>query len=543
MNNLCKSILLGTALLVAVPQASVAKKRKTKGDITVAVFSINDFHGAFVRNDYKQIPGAPAVWQTLDSLKRVYPYHVTVAAGDNFGGSFFYAATKGVLLPVFFNDMGIRLSAVGNHEFDDGQAALARKWEGSPLRPSGWDLTYVCANVRNASGSIPAFSQPFASQEIPLGKGKSLKVGFVGLLASSTPLQASKSKLVGLSFDGRYGQVLDSVKHLPGFSSTIGNADIRLLLTHIGTQMKDGQPVWDDMDAANLAALNDPTWNGILSAHSHQPVCGTINACHYPIVQGKWHGEYISVMKVTINAKTRKVKSVEAELCPVNPRVKLGVPQQRLQAQIDSLLTHTKTPGGVSLGTQLATAPETLEHDRNHKHQQTLVGAIVCRAYAEAYRKAASLPDSSLVIGASHFGSIRAGFTKGPVSVLDVGEVLPFSNPLCAFRLTGRQLRELVEFGVHNQRYGWLQTGWLDVMLNAGGHVQSLSYLGPDGSHRYIADNTPVVLVADEFIVNGGDGYATSFFPASQKITQVQLPATTDAFVHYLQKIKTLPTK
>ena len=370
-----------------------------------------------------------------------------------------------------------------------------------------------------------------------------MKVGFVGLLASSTPSQASKSKIAGLTFDGRYTAVLDSVKRLPGYSSTVGNADLRLLLTHIGSRMSDGQPEWDDKDAANLRLLDDPTWNGILSSHSHQPVCGTINACHYPIVQGKWHGEYISVLKATINLKKRKVKKVEVELCPVNPNAALGAPQRRLQSQIDSLLTHTKTQGGAPLGMQLATAPQTLEHDRDHKHQQTVVGAIVCRAYAEAYRSAASLPDSAIIIGASHFGSIRAGFTKGPVSVLDVGEVLPFSNPLCAFRMTGRQLRELVEFGLNNQRYGWLQTGWLDVMLNQGRHVQSLSYYGPDGAHRYIADDTPVVLVADEFIVNGGDGYDPSFFPSSQKITSVQMPATTDAFVHYLQKIKTLPLK
>lgn len=538
-----KIILLGAAILAASSLPLEAKSRKGKGDVTVAVFSLNDFHGGFVRNDYKNIPGAPAVWQTLDSLKSVYPYNVTVAAGDNFGGSFFYAATKGVLLPVFYNDLGIHLSALGNHEFDDGQKALAQKWQGAPLRPAGWNLSYVCANVRNASGEIPAFAQPFASAEIPIGKGKSVKVGFVGLLASSTPSQTSKSKIAGLTFDGRYTAVLDSVKRLPGYSSTVGNADLRLLLTHIGSRMSDGQPEWDDKDAANLRLLDDPTWNGILSSHSHQPVCGTINACHYPIVQGKWHGEYISVLKATINLKKRKVKKVEVELCPVNPNAALGAPQRRLQSQIDSLLTHTKTQGGAPLGMQLATAPQTLEHDRDHKHQQTVVGAIVCRAYAEAYRSSASLPDSAIIIGASHFGSIRAGFTKGPVSVLDVGEVLPFSNPLCAFRMTGRQLRELVEFGLHNQRYGWLQTGWLDVMLNQGRHVQSLSYYGPDGAHRYIADDTPVVLVADEFIVNGGDGYDPSFFPSSQKITSVQMPATTDAFVHYLQKIKTLPLK
>lgn len=75
-----KIILLGAAILAASPLPLEGKSRKGKGDVTVAVFSLNDFHGGFVRNDYKNIPGAPAVWQTLDSLKSVYPYNVTVAA-------------------------------------------------------------------------------------------------------------------------------------------------------------------------------------------------------------------------------------------------------------------------------------------------------------------------------------------------------------------------------------------------------------------------------------------------------------------------------
>ncbi|MFW5584506.1 MAG: hypothetical protein ACOCM7_04850 [Bacteroidales bacterium] len=37
--------------------------------VTVAVISINDFHSCFVRNDFKQMPGAAALWQTIDSLQ------------------------------------------------------------------------------------------------------------------------------------------------------------------------------------------------------------------------------------------------------------------------------------------------------------------------------------------------------------------------------------------------------------------------------------------------------------------------------------------
>ncbi len=531
------------ALLLSATPERLAAGHADKHEVTVAVFSINDFHGAFVRNDDKDIPGAPAVWQTLDSLKRVYPLHVTVAAGDNFGGSYFYNATKGILLPVLFNGMDIRLSAIGNHEFDDGQTALGNKWNGSPLRPDGWNLDYVCANVRNASGRIPDFARPCASLVIPIGKKDSLRIGFVGLLTASTPQQASASKLAGLTFDGDYSAVLDSVKRLPEYAMTVGHADIRLLLTHIGTMMQNGVPAWNDVDSANLAGIDDDTWHGILSAHSHEPVVGIINARHYPVVQGKWHGEYISVMKIRFNTQTRTVVGVKSELCPVSPDIKLGDGPAHLQALTDSLLKATKTKGGTPIGQRLTTAGHTLVHDRSDKHRQTLMGTLVCRAYAEACRKSLSLPDTAVIVGVSHFGSIRAGFTKGAVSVLDVGEALPFSNAIRIYRLTGEQLRELVDFGLHNERYGWLQTSWLTIRTNDEGHVDRLTYAGPGGESVTITDTTPCLLAADAFITTGGDGYSPVFFPAARELHVHGLPATTDAFIDYLKTLPEIPDK
>lgn len=535
-----KTMLLTAAVIAALALPAQGRDRRG-GEVTLAVFSLNDFHGAFVRNDYKDIPGAAPVWQTLDSLKRVYPHNLTVSGGDIFGGSYFYNATHGALLPTFFNGLGIRLSALGNHEFDDGQAALARRWRDVKPYPAGWDISFVCANVRDSSGSVPAFAQPYAQEQVEIG-GKTVRVGFVGLIASSTPQQASKSKLVGLTFDGNYPAVLDSVKRLAGYNEAVGKANVRILLTHIGTKMENGRPAWDDIDAAHLAAIDDPAWDAIISAHSHQPVSGTINARHYPIVQGKWHGEYICILKFHLDRRTLKVRRVESELCPVRGDVRLGPGPQRLQQQVDSLLQHTKTRGGTPLGERLTVAPTTLVHDRDDKYRQTFVGTLVCRSYAEAYRRAAHLSPADIVIGASHFGSIRASFVKGPVSVLDVGETLPFANALRAYRLTGRQLTALVDFGFHNQRFGWLQTGWLKPTLDADRHVTALAYVGPDGVSRPIGPDTPCILVADEFIVNGGDGYAPAFFPAAQEV-KADMPATTDAFINYLKTFTTLPTE
>lgn len=504
----------------------------------VAIFSINDFHGAFVRNDHKGIVGAPSVLQTLDSLKQVYPCNITVSAGDNFGGSYFYNVTHGALLPVFFNAAGIRLSAVGNHEFDDGQRSLADKWNGLSTRPEGWDISYVCANVRNTTTkAIPNFAQPVASVPVTLPDGRTFRVAFVGLIASSTPQQASVRKLAGLTFDGRYEAVLDSVMQLPE-GNLVKDANLRLLLTHIGSNMNaEGQPIWDDKDVAHLQQINSPLWHGILSSHSHKRVCGTINEAHYPIVQGRWHGDYISMLLCTIDNKTLQVTKVEPRTIAVTPKDSLEPAAARLQAQVDSLLLHTTTPGGTPIGTRLTTAMRDLPHDRDHKYCQTVVGELVCKAYAEAFRHAAELSDDTPIIGCSHFGSIRSGFTKGPVSVLDVGEVLPFSNALKVYQLKGAQLKALVEFGFNNLRFGWLQTGNLKAERKDG-HVVSLTYVSPQGKETPIVANKKYYLVADEFITTGGDGYSPSFFPTKQEVIQEGMPSTTDAFVQYLKAQK-----
>ena len=513
---------------------------QTNKPITVAIFSLNDFHGAFVQNKSQGIPGAPSVLQCLDSLKSVFPYNLTVAAGDNFGGSYFYNATHGVLLPVFFNDMGIRISALGNHEFDDGQKVLAEKWKNDPLRPAGWDIEYLCGNVYDQDGKVPSYLTPFTTAEIPLSPTKTLRAGFVGLLASSAKEQIRAKNIVGMIFSGNYTHVLDSIEALPAFK-TVRDAEIRSLLVHIGTYMKNGKPAWTDKNEAELYAIKSPLYQSILSGHSHEPVCGRINEAGYPVVQGWWHGNYISVMKYQVDTTSMKVLSVEPEIVRValKDRSQLGPVPLRLQCQIDSLLASTNTKGGVPIGTKLTVATEDMPHDRSVKYVESRMGQLVCSSFAEAFRKIAKKSDKEVIIGMSHFGSIRGGFSKGDVSVLEVGEALPFSNPLKVFKLTGRQLHDLVDFGFHNKRYGWIQTSNLETQRDADNNVLKMTYVSPKGKRVAIKDNGTYYVCADEFMTTGGDGYDPKFFPKSQEV-KVSLPETTDAFITYLKQQKSI---
>lgn len=512
--------------------ALTASAQKTA---TVAVFCINDFHCGLIHDADKNTPGAAWVVQSLDSLKQVYPNHLTVAAGDNFGGSFFYTSTQEKsLLPQFFRDMGISISVPGNHAFDVGQEHFADRWESTVFCPRDWKMRYVCDNIRK-DGRIPDYCEPWIVEHVKLKEGGSVDVAFTGLMTSNTPNQASSSRIKGLSFDGNYSACLDSIKHLPGYED-VEKANVRLLLTHISTYMNaDGVPAFDDPDQANLYAFDRSDVDGIFTAHSHNLVCGTVECARpYPVVQGAWHGQYIAMLLCEIDRESGRCVKVTPKVVRVNPNAQLGPKAARLEAQIQEQY-QTTTFRGLPLSTVLTRCRETIEHDRTLKFEDKPMGRLVTTSYAEAYRSAC--PDRSLplVIGVSHVGGIRAGFTKGNISILDVGEVLPFANRLQAFMYTGRQLKDLMEFGYNGCKHGRIQTSGVEVELDKKGHVKRLFCTSPRGDRMELKADTPFVIVADEFMATGGDGYSPDFFPKAD-LLPVELPAITDAFINYLQQ-------
>lgn len=487
----------------------------------------------------KDIPGAAWVVQTLDSLKRVYPNHLTLSAGDNFGGSFFYVATREKsLLPTMFRDMDIRISVPGNHAFDEGQELWTDGWQSTALCPRDWRLQYVCANMRK-DGRIPDNCRPWVVVPVALQEGGTVDVAITGLMTSNTPNQASARRLAGLTFDGNYGAVLDSIKTLPGYEA-VEHAGIRILATHIGTYMKDGVPAYDDPDADNLMAFDRPDIDGIISAHSHVPVCGVMPSRRpYPVVQGYCRGMYIAMLLCDVDIESGRCLRVTPRIVKVNPHAVLSPKAARLQAQVEEQY-QTTCFRGLPLSSVLTQSRNDIVHGRVNRQEQTYMGTLVTESYAEAYRQAAHPQADDLVLGVSHFGSMRAGFFKGNVTVLDVGDALPFANPLRSYSYTGRQLKQLMEYGVNGCRLGRIQTSGIEVQTDRKGHVRTLTFTAGSGAGATtvkITDDTRLVIVVDDYITTGGDGYDPAFFP-EDSLLPVQLPVCTDAFISYLSNKK-----
>ena len=497
----------------------------SKRNNVVSVMFINDFHGAFVANTTDSIPGAARLVAVMDSLRDSgdYPNMVVVSAGDNFGGSYFSNVSKGALIPMLFKRLGIEISAIGNHEFDNGVAFFENTWT---RRLNNWQMKYVGANVLKENGTME--SSPYIVTD-----AGSFKLAFIGLTSYNVTKQMDPSKYEGISFSSDYNKY---VKQALG-DINVQTANLKLLLTHIGTEMKDGKVVWMNDDKAHL--LSTYPVDGVITSHSHKFVKGELNGT--PILQAKSSGMCIGFFKFDVGDN--------------NKLLDYGIIEVGMSGSKDSIMAHAVdsvlSVPEYNFKQVISKTKDGLIHNPSNLEDWSSLGSYIaasfCYAFDNAYNNGlveGDIPYSLKnvpVIGCYNFKGIRNSLPKGDVRVLDVGEVIPFGGGLYVYNLRGRDLKKILNVSLNNDSYGWLQMNNLNVsyVVNEDTNLKVVKdvYYRKDKKVMHIEDNTNLVLVASEFIAKGGDGYKVngeSVFPES-KMINLDMPGSTDAFINFLK--------
>ena len=207
------------ATLAAAP-ASGDTKAKPKGNpnvTTVQLLSFNDYLGHLEATDPKLTPaedpsqtavgGAEYLSTTLSNLrgKVAKGSSLTVAAGDLIGGSPFLSGMFHDEPSVeSLNQMGLDVSSVGNHEFDEGTDELLRMQDGGchptdgcyfPQSPyAGADFQWLSANVvrkDNGKTLLPGTSVKTVN---------GVKIGFIGMTLEATPTLVSPAGVSSVDF-------------------------------------------------------------------------------------------------------------------------------------------------------------------------------------------------------------------------------------------------------------------------------------------------------------------------------------------------------
>ena len=313
------AIVLALIALLAVPGGASAKPHH--GDTRVQLLAINDLHGHLQPNTPGSIQigccnpvfnssGVQTGWtqqtvpaggiaylaRRIKTLRATNSNSITVGAGDLIGASPLVSALFHDEPTIeALNSIGMDVSGVGNHEFDEGVDELERMQYGDQLGGTGAILStavegtpfggslfqYLAANVFFAGTDETVFP-PYEVRKVG-----NAKIAFIGLTFEGTPTVVTPSAVEGLEFRPEVVTVNALVNRL---RNERGVKAFVVLLHQGGTQRPPAPPAsptttpaGDEYTDVNrcvnfngpemeaIASGLDPRVSVIVSAHTHQP--------------------------------------------------------------------------------------------------------------------------------------------------------------------------------------------------------------------------------------------------------------------------------
>jgi 5'-nucleotidase len=449
MKNTLRQILVAVALVTAPGALSSATAQTAPVD--VRILAINDFHG-----NLRPPPGGIRIPDPADATKTIavpaggaehmatlikqlragHKNTVFVAAGDLIGASPFLSA--------MFHDeptieslsvMGLAISAVGNHEFDEGAAELLRMQNGGchptdgcqgPHRFEGAGFHYLAASTidtRTGKTILPPY-------EIRTFDG--IPVAFIGLTLRGTPNIVSPAGVAGLQFNDEAETVNALVPELRA-----RGVEAIVVLIHEG-----GFPTGSYNECPGISGpivdivkKFDKAVDVVISGHTHRAYICDIDG--RLVTSADKFGTLVTTIDLKLDPVTRNVVSAKAGNTIVADSFAKDPEQTALLEAYDKLATPIASRPAGSITETLSRAP--------NEAGESALGDIV----ADAQLAATAAPaNGGAVIAFTNPGGIRTDIPSketGAVSYADVFASQPFRNQLVTLTLTGTQIKAMLE--------------------------------------------------------------------------------------------------
>ncbi|SOD75001.1 2',3'-cyclic-nucleotide 2'-phosphodiesterase (5'-nucleotidase family) [Jatrophihabitans sp. GAS493] len=510
--------------------------------VQAQLLAVNDLHGNITGNGltysdpYTGVKdaagGIAALAGDLERARSENPNTVTVEAGDMVGGS----PPETALLrdkPTLdaMNLMGFDIGTLGNHEFDRGVKELQLQINGgtSTVDPSidfnKLDYPVVDANVISDATGQPLLP-PYLVKRVA-----GVPIGFIGATTIFTPTVTTTDATAGVHFT-------DEVTAINGSVAALEKQGVHTFVVIIhegGTQTSF--PVGVVSDRINsIAAHLDPAVKLVVSGHTHTTVSTRVGQAL--VVQASSYGRAFDQVQLLLDRKTETIKATWGAIVPVwrssipqstDPDAPAVPIDQQVQAIVDNAVATTNPITQRLINTASTDIPSQRENGQSAAGESP-AGDLI----ADAQRAYAGTQ-----LAFVNTGSIRSGFTAGPVTFGSLYTAQPFQdNYVDTFELTGAQV-----WAVLAQQ---LATGTGGIMQVSGLHF---AYTGTQGSGSITGvwlgkagdDSNPIpndgsqtyTATANSFAANGGDGF-TVLKGASNVVQQVQ-PVLT-ALVDFVSK-------
>ncbi len=396
-------------------------------------------------------------------------------AGDQFQGSLFYTAWKGDVELAVMHAIGTEAMTVGNHEFDNGPANLAR--------------FAAAARFPVLSANIDASAEPDLAGKLRphvMIEKAGLRIGVVGLTTLEAITGSSPGPLVAFNPPGPALAASAAALKAQG-------AQLVIALSHLGVGMDyalAGQiPGVDVFVGGHSHTLLSDSEGGALGP-AHQALHGPAGVA--VVVQAACYGRYYGRLDLDLDENGRPlayggdVRHVGLDL-PEEPKVAAIVAGYAVQ------LDHVRQR---VIG-QTAAAID----NAACKTGECPLGDFIADAML------ASVHGADLAI--MNAGGIRTGLPGGTVTMGDVLIMLPFSNTVATVTLTGADVLAALANGVARVGAGGFPQlgGARMVWSKEGRRVETVELRRPDGSFAPLDPSRRYVVATNNFLRAGGDGY------------------------------------
>ncbi|WP_162177290.1 5'-nucleotidase C-terminal domain-containing protein [Actinotalea ferrariae] len=532
--------LAGT--LIAAPPA-VADNHT----VTIDILGINDFHGRVEANGV--VAGAAVLAGAVSQFEAANPNTLFVSAGDNIGASTFtsFVAQDVPTLDVL-ELMDLDVSALGNHEFDQGRVDLDDR-----VIPYVSDtFPYLAANVYDRATGAPAFV------EFHVETVDGVDVGFIGAVTEDLPALVSPAGIASLETRAIAPEVNRVAAALSDGDAANGEADVLVVLVHEGPATASEADI-TDTEAAFGQILRDLSAevDAVFSGHTHRVFTyeqARDGRVARQVVQGGQYGEDLAHIELTVDRTTGDVVAAASEVLPLTVAVPAPTPRDpravrydplypadaEVAARVAAATANAKVLGAVELGSisddiNRATQPGTDSSGNpvvaENRGGESTLGNLVADVQLWATQ------DLGTEIAFMNPGGLRKDLVYAPdgiVSYLEAAEVQPFANTLTVLTLTGQQIVDVLE-------EQWQPDGSSRPFLKLG--VSGLTYTydptAPRGERitQVWAGDQALDLaasyrvVANSFLAAGGDNFLT-FAEGTQRADSGRIDL--QAFVDYM---------
>jgi 5'-nucleotidase len=545
------------AVTTAAPSAAPAGK--TSNNIKVDLFALNDFHGQLEvvpstssggRVGTEAAGGAEYLATHLKQLRaasadRGVSKTFTVAAGDLIGATpLLSAAFHDEPTIEAMNELGLDVSSVGNHEFDEGYRELKRMQKGGCLADGtgadnqnscpdaalpfeGADFKYLAANVKYENTRKPIFA-PFNVKKVD-----GQKVAFIGMTLEDTPNIVTKSAVEGLFFK-------DEVKTVNKLVPRLKERGVKamVVLLHEGgfPAAASGYNECEGVTGPgiDIAKALDPAIDVVISGHTHQPYNCTVRdpkGKKRLVTSAFSTGRIVTEVRLKLRSKNGEV--IRSKSRAIN-HVVTNADGTAADAAITALITRYKTlvapienrvlgklaPAATQNSLTRTPAPDGA--DKNEGEDFALGNLI-----ADSQKTDPSVVSGGKtpVIALMNPGGIRADLSENAAGDVTYGtafSVQPFNNYVVSMDLTGAQIRAVLNEqwnGRNEAARKILQVSGLDYTYNNAAASGTGDAIVGDILVDLDRDaTTPGVkldpaatyrVVVNSFLSDGGDGFGT----------------------------------